>query len=343
MDIQQALIHLMRGQSLDPAQMRAVMRQIMTGGATNAQIAGFLVAMNLKGETVGELTAAAEVMRELATNVTCASQSLVDTCGTGGDGAKIFNVSTASAFVVAAAGGSVAKHGNRSVSSSSGSSDVLEAAGVKLDIPSDHVVRCIDHLGVGFLFAPAHHGAMKHAASVRRELGLRTMFNLLGPLVNPASVPYQVMGVFEQVWVRPIAEVLKQLGSKRVMVVHSLDGLDEFSIAGPTAVCELRDGKITEYEVVPEDVGLERQSLDSCVVGSAQESLALIKAVFANEAGSARDMVLLNAGAALTVTGLARDLAAGVDMAADAVASGLAREKFKALVDFTNLPYTEQQ
>lgn len=342
MDIKQALALVTQGQSLNVEQMQAVVRQIMTGGASDAQIAGFLVALKMKGETVEELTAAAQVMRELANTITCSQQALIDTCGTGGDGAKLFNVSTTSAFVVAAAGGYVAKHGNRSVSSSSGAADVLEAAGVRLDIPNDHLVRCIDNLGVGFLFAPAHHGAMKYAAGPRRELGIRTIFNLLGPMVNPASVPYQVMGVPDTQWVRPIAEVLQRLGSKRVMVVHSHDGLDEFSIAGPTTVCELKDGALQSYEVSPEDVGLTRQSIESCVVENAQESLKIVNAVLADTPGAARDMVLLNAGAALAVGGIASDIAAGVDMAADAVASGLAKEKFKALIQFTNLPYTEQ-
>lgn len=342
MDIKQALALVSQGQSLNVEQMQAVVRQIMTGGASDAQIAGFLVALKMKGETVEELTAAAQVMRELANTITCSQQALIDTCGTGGDGAKLFNVSTTSAFVVAAAGGYVAKHGNRSVSSSSGAADVLEAAGVRLDIPNDHLVRCIDNLGVGFLFAQAHHGAMKYAAGPRRELGIRTIFNLLGPMVNPASVPYQVMGVPDTQWVRPIAEVLQHLGSKRVMVVHSHDGLDEFSIAGPTNVCELKDGALQSYEVSPEDVGLTRQSIESCVVENAQESLKIVNAVLADTPGAARDMVLLNAGAALAVGGIASDIAAGVDMAADAVASGLAKEKFKALIQFTNLPYTEQ-
>lgn len=342
MDIKQALALLTQGQSLNVEQMQAVVRQIMTGGASDAQIAGFLVALKMKGETVEELTAAAQVMRELANTITCTQEPLIDTCGTGGDGAKLFNVSTTSAFVVAAAGGYVAKHGNRSVSSSSGAADVLEAAGVRLDIPKDHLVRCIDELGVGFLFAPAHHGAMKYAAGPRRDLGVRTIFNLLGPMVNPASTPYQVMGVPDRQWVRPIAEVLQRLGSKRVMVVHSHDGLDEFSIAGPTAVCELKDDALQEYEVSPEDVGLTRQSIESCSVENAQESLKIINAVLADEPGAARDMVLLNAGAALAVSGLSMDIASGVEMAADAVASGLAKEKFKSLIQFTNLPYTEQ-
>jgi anthranilate phosphoribosyltransferase len=247
MDMQAAIAAVIEHQDLDASDMQAVMRLIMTGQATAAQIGGFLVGLRMKGETVDEIAAAAGVMRELATRVDIAGPHLVDTCGTGGDGASTFNISTASALVTAAAGGRVAKHGNRSVSSSSGSADVLEAAGVRLDLGPEQVTACIEQLGVGFLFAPRHHSAMKHAIGPRKEMGVRTLFNLLGPLTNPAGAPNQVLGVFSMDWVEPLAQVLKQLGSEHVLVVHAEDGLDEISIAAPTRVAELKEGEISTY------------------------------------------------------------------------------------------------
>ena len=258
MDIQTAIRAVVERQDLTAEQMRAVMRAIMTGAATPAQIGGFLIGLRMKGETVEEIAAAAEVMRELAVRVGVSGPHLVDTCGTGGDGVSTFNISTASAFVVAAAGGKVAKHGNRSVSSKSGSADVLEAAGVSLDLTPEQVAQCVNEVGVGFMFAPKHHGAMKHAIGPRREMGVRTIFNLLGPLTNPAGAPNQVVGVFSDQWVEPLAQVLHRLGSEHVMVVHAEDGMDEISIGAPTRVAELKHGKIHTYTVTPEQLGLKR-------------------------------------------------------------------------------------
>ena len=261
---------------------------------------------------------------------------MVDTCGTGGDGAGIFNVSTAGAFVVAAAGGQVAKHGNRSISSSSGSADVLEAAGVNLGLNPEQVGQCIEQLGVGFMFAPAHHSAMKHAIGPRREMAVRTVFNVLGPLTNPAGAPNQVLGVFSRDWVRPLAEVLKRLGSRHVMVVHAEDGLDEISIAGATLVAELKNGEISEYTLTPEQLGLNSAPLDSLVVDNAKQSLGLIRQVFAGEAGAAADIIKLNAGAAIYVAGLADSLQAGVERAAQILIEGSAQAKLDALVELSN-------
>jgi anthranilate phosphoribosyltransferase len=316
--------------------MEAVMRSIMTGQATPAQIGGFLVGLRMKGETVDEIAAAAKVMRELATRVDVDGPHLVDTCGTGGDGASTFNISTASAIVTAAAGGRVAKHGNRSVSSSSGSADVLEAAGVKLDLTPAQVAACIDQVGVGFLFAPHHHSAMKHAIGPRKEMRVRTLFNLLGPLTNPAGAPNQVLGVFSPDWVEPLAQVLKQLGSEHVLVVHAEDGLDEISIAAPTRVAELNKGDISVYTVTPEDFGLQRADLSAIAVENAAQSLAMIEAVFAGRPGPARDIVRLNAGAAIYAAGLVSSLADGVTLAADVISSGKARQTYQSLIDVSN-------
>ncbi|WP_096085373.1 anthranilate phosphoribosyltransferase [Agaribacterium haliotis] len=340
MDIKNALSALVERQDLSQVQMAELMRQVMTGQASDAQIAAMLVALRMKGETVDEISGAAQVMRELATPVVIDAENLVDTCGTGGDGANIFNVSTAAAFVVAAAGGHVAKHGNRSVSSSSGSADVLEAAGVRLDISPEQVARAVERLGVGFMFAPAHHGAMKHAIGPRKELGLRTVFNMLGPMTNPAGVKRQVLGVFSRALCRPLAEVLKKLGSEHVLVVHADDGLDEFSIVGDTQVAELKDGKISEYSIAAEQLGLAGyDSLDGLEVESAEQSLALINSVFNNDksavAEKAQAIIALNAGAAIYVAGVASSLEQGVAMAEDAIHSGGAAEKLKALVQFS--------
>jgi anthranilate phosphoribosyltransferase len=275
-------------------------------------------------------------MRDLATRVDVAGPHLVDTCGTGGDGASTFNISTASAIVTAAAGGRVAKHGNRSVSSSSGSADVLEAAGVKLDLTPAQVAACIDRVGVGFLFAPQHHSAMKHAIGPRKEMRVRTLFNLLGPLTNPAGAPNQVLGVFSPDWVEPLARVLKRLGSEHVLVVHAEDGLDEISIAAPTRVAELRDGDISVYTVTPEDFGLQRADLSAIAVENAGQSLAMINTVFADQPGPARDIVRLNAGAAIYAAGLAASLADGVALASEAIQSGKARQTLAALVEVSN-------
>lgn len=341
MNIRDALAKVVANQNLEQDEMQSVMREIMTGQATPAQIGGFLVALRMKGETIDEVTGAALVMRELATPVSVNAEYVVDTCGTGGDGANLFNVSTASAFVVAAAGGHVAKHGNRSVSSSTGSADVLEQAGVNLSVSPEQVARAVEQVGLGFMFAPAHHGAMKHAIGPRRELALRTIFNMLGPITNPAGVQRQVLGVFERSLCRPMAEVLQRLGSLHVMVVHAEDGLDEISIASPTFVAELRDGDIREYMIDAKDYSLAHADLSGLSVESAEQSLALIDGVFSKREGlvfeKARDIVTINAGAAIYVAGLATSLANGMAMAEDAISSGGAKEKLKELVEFTSV------
>jgi anthranilate phosphoribosyltransferase len=336
MDLPQAIAAVIDHRDLGTPDMEEVMRLIMTGQATPAQIGGFLVGLRMKGETVEEIAAAARVMRELATHVQVSGPHLVDTCGTGGDGASTFNISTASAIVTAAAGGRVAKHGNRSVSSSSGSADVLEAAGVRLDLAPGQVAACIERVGVGFLFAPMHHSAMKHAIGPRREMRVRTLFNLLGPLTNPAGAPNQVLGVFSPRWVEPLARVLRELGSEHVLVVHAEDGLDEISIAGPTRLAELKDGEITLYSVSPADFGMQTADLAALAVPDAQASLAMIRAVFTGVPGPARDIVALNAGAAIYVAGLADTLVEGVRLAGEAIDSGRAQQTFEALIDASN-------
>ncbi len=335
MDLKQAIAAVVERHDLQEAQMESVMRTLMSGGATPAQIAGLLVGLRMKGETVAEITAAARVMRELSTHVEVPAQHLVDTCGTGGDASGTFNVSTAAALVAAAAGAQVAKHGNRSVSSRSGSADVLEAAGVRLDLTPEQVARCVEEVGVGFLFAPAHHGAMKHALGPRRELGVRTMFNLLGPLTNPAGAPNQVLGVFARRWIEPLAEVLRRLGSRHVLVVHAADGLDEISIGAETHVAELRDGQVRSYTLRPEDFGIRRTGVEALRVRSAEESLERIRWALSGRRGPERDIVALNAAAALYAAGLAPDLAAAMERAQGAIDSGRARDTLDRLVAFT--------
>ncbi len=339
MDIKAALNAVVEHRDLSTEEMQSVMQQIMTGQATDSQIGGFLVGLRMKGESIDEITGAAQVMRELATKVTIQGDNLVDTCGTGGDGSNLFNVSTASAFVVAAAGGQVAKHGNRSVSSSTGSADVLEAAGINLGITAEQVARCVEEIGVGFMFAPAHHSAMKHAIGPRKEMGLRTIFNMLGPMTNPAGVKNQVIGVFSQALCRPMAEVLKRLGSEHILIVHSADGLDEISLANETHIAELKNGEITEYIVKPEDFDIESKSLIGLSVESAQQSLAIIKAALGKDnsdnASKARDIIALNAGAAIYASNLADSLQQGIAMAEDAIGSGLALAKINELASFT--------
>lgn len=334
MDMQQAIHAVVEGRDLGAEEMTAVMGAIMSGAATPAQIGAFLVALRLKGESVEEITAAAGVMRSLATRVEVEVPHLVDTCGTGGDATGTFNISTASALVAAAGGAYVAKHGNRSVSSRSGSADVLEAAGVDLELDAEAVGRCIREVGVGFLFAPRHHGAMRHAVGPRREVGVRTLFNLLGPLTNPAGAPNQVVGVFAPEWVEPLARVLARMGSRHVMVVHSEDGLDEISIGAPTRVAELRDGRIETYLLNPERLGITPAPLDALVVHDRDESLSRIREVLEDRPGPARDIVALNAGAALYVAGVAGGLEAGVREARAALRSGRAAAVLDRLVAF---------
>ena len=336
MTIQEALQKIIEKNDLTRQQMTDVMHQIMTGQASDAQIGGFLIAMRMKGETVDEITAAATVMRSLASPVELEKENLVEIVGTGGDGSSTFNVSTASCFVVAAAGGRVAKHGNRSISSKSGAADLLETAGVNLDITADQVKECVEQIGVGFMFAPNHHSAMKHAIGPRKEMATRTLFNLLGPLTNPAGTPNQVLGVFSKDWVRPIAEVLKALGSHHVMVVHAKDGMDEISISSPTYIAELNNDNITEYQIKPEDFGMQQHSLGNIRVHNAEESLEMVNSVLSNEANPARDIVALNAGAAIYVAGLADSHQAGIERAFEVIASGAAKQKLLDLINKTN-------
>jgi anthranilate phosphoribosyltransferase len=338
-DITQALEKVVNSENLSSEAMREVMRQIMTGRATASQIGAFLVGLRMKGETIDEIAGAVEVMRELATGVKVSGDYLVDIVGTGGDESNLFNVSTAASFVVAASGGRVAKHGNRSVSSSSGAADLLEAAGVNLSLSPEQVARCVDELGVGFMFAPAHHSAMKHAIGPRRELGLRTIFNILGPMTNPAGVDQQLIGVYDRSLCRPMAEVLGRLGAKHIMVVNSADGLDEISIADETYVAEFKNGEMTHYSIQPEDFFNRRQSLDGLSVSDAKQSFAIISDALSKQQGDnaekAADLIAINAGAALYVAGCAADLQQGVAMAQDAIKSGLAKTKISDFAAFT--------
>jgi anthranilate phosphoribosyltransferase len=333
MNIQQAIKAVIAKQDLNETQMHDVMTDIMTGKTTDAQIGAFLVGLSMKGETVAEITASAKVMRSLAKGVTIVNKKhLVDTCGTGGDGLGLFNISTASAFVVAAAGGSVAKHGNRSISSKSGSADVLEAAGVNLDMSAEQISKSVATIGVGFMFAPAHHSAMKHAIGPRKELAVRTIFNVLGPLTNPAKAPTQVMGVYSHDLVEPIANVLKSLGSTHVMVVHSNDGLDEISIADDTFVAELKDGKVTTYHINPADFGLPLGDLTDIKADDAESSLVLIQQALDGKDGAAKNIIALNAGAAIYVSGLSDTLQAGIDKAITILNKGSAHQKLDDFV-----------
>ncbi len=342
MDIKTALARVVEHIDLNTAEMQDVMRAIMTGQCSEAQIAAFLVALRMKSESLDEIEGAASVMRELADRVVLKDyKHVVDIVGTGGDGANIFNVSSAASLVAAAAGAVVAKHGNRAVSSKSGSADLWEVAGVNLSLNSEQVARCIEEIGVGFMFAVNHHKAMKYAIGPRREVGLRTLFNILGPLTNPAFVKRHMIGVFNPKLCRPVAEVLARLGSEQALVVHAKDGLDEISLATPTLVAELKNGVITEYEITPEDFGIQSQSLIGLSVDSAQASLALILDAFGKRNGEyaqkAADIIALNAGAAIYAAGVALTLKQGVQMAEDAIYSGLALEKFETLRDFTRV------
>ena len=337
MNINQAIRAVIEKKNLNESDMLDVMNSIMTGQTTDAQIGAFLVGLSMKGETIEEITASAKVMRSLATPVEIKSNKyLVDTCGTGGDGLGLFNISTASAFVVAAAGGKVAKHGNRSISSKSGSADVLESAGVNLNLSPSLISDCIMQIGVGFMFAPAHHSAMKHAIGPRKELAVRTIFNVLGPLTNPAKAPNQVMGVYDKNLVEPIANVLKELGSRHVMVVHSDDGLDEFSIADKTYVAELKDGIVSTYSVHPEDFGLTLGDLKDIRADNADASLALITEAFSGRNGTAKSIISLNAGAAIYVSGLTTSLQSGIDRANQVLSDGSSQKKLNEYIKVSN-------
>jgi len=334
-----ALNRLIDSREIFHDEMLAVMRQIMGGEMTPAQIAGILLGLRVKKETIGEITAAAQVMREFATKVAVADDvHLVDTCGTGGDAANTFNISTASALVAAAAGAKVAKHGGRSVSSNSGSADVLEALGVKLDLTPEQVARCIDEVGIGFMFAPNFHGAMKHAAPVRRELGVRTIFNILGPLTNGAGAKNVLLAVFHPDLVGIQVRVLQRLGSRHALVVHGSDGLDEITVGGETLVGELKNGQVSEYTIDPGQFGVQTTDVDAIRVPDVAEATAMLIGVLENVPGPALDIVLLNAGATLYVAGMTTSLEAGVDRARGAIASGAARHKLVQLVTFAQRP-----
>ena len=335
MEIKEALSEIIKGNDLHREDMSSVILQILEGRSTDAQIGAFLVALNIKGESVNEVVGAVNVMRELSEKVEASTHHLVDTCGTGGTGVGIFNVSTAAAFIACACGAKVAKHGNRSATRSSGSADLLEHAGLSLELRPKDVSRCIEEIGVGFMFAPAHHSAMKHAIGPRQEMGLKTIFNLLGPLTNPAGALNQVVGVYAKKWVRPIAEVLKELGSNHVLVVHSKDHLDEISIAEETYVAELINGSIKEYVIGPEDFGFSKKPLDSLLVSSASESLSIIKEGLLNKNYAASSMIAMNSGAALYASGVAGSLKEGVLVAKNCVESGEGLKKLDELVFFS--------
>ena len=339
MDIREAIRYVTSGNDLEKKQMISVMRSIMLGQTTDAQNAAFLVGLQMKGVKSDELLGGATVMRELSTKVNVEpGPYLVDTCGTGGSGSNKFNVSTAAAIVAASAGARVAKHGNRGATSTSGSADVLEAAGVRLTLEAEQVAKAIEQIGVGFMFAPAHHSAMKHVIAARKEIGVRTIFNLLGPLTNPAGSPNQIIGVFDPVWIPIFLEVLRELGSNHVMIVSADDGLDEISIASETQVGELKGGEITIYTVSPSDFGIEQYpDCSSLQINSAEESLVMLKQALANENQAAAEIVALNAGAAIYVANLCEDLLAGVTKAREVLESGIAQEKFDQLVQFTQL------
>ncbi|HVD25552.1 MAG TPA: anthranilate phosphoribosyltransferase [Gaiellaceae bacterium] len=332
--MQDTLARLLDGHDLSRAEAREAMDSIMTGEASPALIGGFLVALRLKGETADEIAGCAEAMREHVLSVTPHREDLVDTAGTGGDGGRTFNISTAAALVAAAAGAGVAKHGNRAVSSASGSADVLEALGFTLDLPPDRIADSIDELGFGFLFAPTHHPAMKHAAPVRKELAARTVFNVLGPLTNPAGARAQVVGVYSPDLVRTIAEVLASLDARRAFVVHGAAGIDELSPAGPNLVCEVVDGGVKEREIDPLELGVPRCAPEELRGGSPDENAQAIREVFGGADGGRRDAILLNAAGAIAAGGHADDLREGLELAREAVDSGAAGERLEALIAF---------
>ncbi len=347
--IKQAIAKVVERQDLSEGEMIEVMNQIMSGEATPAQIGAFITALRMKGETVAEITGAARVMRERATPIRVGGvvdidreeinvdrETIIDTCGTGGSGTKTFNVSTTVALAVAACGGKVAKHGNRSISSTCGSADVLEKLGVNLDVAPEQVARCIDELGVGFLFAPAFHSAMKHAIGPRREVGIRTIFNVLGPLTNPAGANRQVLGVFSGDLVEPLAKVLVQLGCQRGFVVHGDDGMDEITLTGPTRLAVISSGMVELETIEPEQFGLKRCRLEELQGGDAEDNAAIVRAILAGEKGPKRDIVVLNGAYALVAAGLATSIIEGMEQIAAVLDGGLALAKLESLVRMTN-------
>ena len=335
MEVKESINKINKGQDLSKKEISSVMNQILTGSVTQDQIVSFLGSLSAKGESIEEVIGSAEVMRDLSSKVSVNQEYLVDTCGTGGVGSGIFNVSTTAAFIASSCGAKVAKHGNRSTTRQSGSADLLETAGVALELNPDQVKQCIENVGVGFMFAPAHHSAMKYAVGARKELGIKTIFNLLGPLTNPAGALNQVLGVFDNKWVRPIAEVLKRLGSKNVLVLHSQDGLDEISTASSTSVAELRDGKIKEYSISPNDFGFKTLAIEGLRVSSPEESLQIAKEALKGENQAAAQMVAMTSGAALYVAGLADTLKVGVDISMEGIKKGIGLQKLDELVSFS--------
>ena len=333
MNVQQALARLFDGHSLSTEEMTQVMKQVMTGEATPAQIGAFLSALHMKGETVDEVAAAAAVMRSLADSVIVEDPTAIDIVGTGGDSSGTFNVSTCCAMVAAAAGIKVAKHGNRSVSSKSGAADLLETVGVDINLTPTQIAHCIDVAGVGFMFAQRHHSAMKHAIGPRREMGVRTLFNLLGPITNPAGVKNQLLGVYAAQWVRPIADVLNQLGSNHVLVVHGDGGMDELSLSGPSQVAELKNGSVSEYAIDPLEYGFDAQPLAAIQVDGPEQSLTVIRSVLADTPGAARDIVLLNAGAAIYVGSKASSIKEGIEQARELLSNGSAAATLEKLIE----------
>lgn len=337
MNIKQAIKTLMSHKNLNANDMLNIMNDIMTGETTDAQIAGFSIALAMKGETIDEIVSAVKVMRKLSAKLDVVDKNnLIDTCGTGGDNTNTFNISTASAIVAAAAGAKVAKHGNRSVSSKSGSADILELAGVKIDAPLDTVNKCINDINIGFMFAPVYHSAMKYAITARRDMGVKTVFNILGPLTNPAGAKKQVLGVFDRDLINPIANVLNELGSEHVLVVHSADKMDEISIADKTYIAELKNGKITEYQIEPEQFNINKSAINEIKCSSVHQSLDMIKAAFNGENGAHKDIIALNAGAAIYVSGIENNLNTGITRAMDILNSKKALAKLRELIKMSH-------
>ena len=336
MNIQEGIKQVTSNQDLEQNEMFAITTQILEGSVTDAQIGAFIIALSMKGETVDEVLGAVNAMRQLSTKVTVDIPNLIDTCGTGGTGIGIFNVSTTSAFVASYCGAKVAKHGNRTATRKSGSADLLEQAGVSLSLQPDEIAKCIEEVGIGFMFAPAHHSAMKHVVGPRKEIGQKSIFNVLGPLTNPASARRQLMGVYDKKWMLPIAEVLKQLGSEHLFIVHSQDGLDEISIASPTSVVEMKQGTISEFQISPEDFGFKTSSLDGLEVSSPKQSLEIAKLALRGEHEEASAMVAMTAGAALYISDIADSLDSGVELAKDCIKEGGGIIKLNQLVEFSS-------
>ena len=336
MNIQEGIKQVTSNQDLEQNEMFAITTQILEGSATDAQIGAFIIALSMKGETVDEVLGAVNAMRQLSAKVTVAIPNLIDTCGTGGTGIGIFNVSTTSTFIASYCGAKVAKHGNRTATRKSGSADLLEQAGVSLSLQPDEIAKCIEEVGIGFMFAPAHHSAMKHVVGPRKEIGQKSIFNVLGPLTNPASARRQLMGVYDKKWMLPIAEVLKQLGSEHLFIVHSQDGLDEISIASPTSVVEMKQGTISEFQISPEDFGFKTSSLDGLEVSSPKQSLEIAKLALRGEHEEASAMVAMTAGAALYISDIADSLDSGVELAKDCIKEGGGIIKLNQLVEFSS-------